>query len=116
MKDNKITISELKDYLEVFTIRQLYDLVHQKKIPFENTGTRILFDKEEIDHWNEERLRKLNEEKDYYTLQEVCEITGLKKNSVYQYTKLDLIPHYHSGKYLRFKKTEIKKWIENRTK
>ena len=47
-------------------------------------------------------------------LNELCEYTGLKKKSVYQFTHQRLIPHIKRYKKLLFEKNAIDEWIEER--
>ena len=50
--ENKfITIKEVAEYLG-YSVGYLYKLVSKKEIPFyQPTGSKILFDKEEIEKW-----------------------------------------------------------------
>lgn len=45
----------------------------------------------------------------YMTLGEAAEFMGLSKHTVYK--KIDEIPHVKFGKFLRFQKSELKKYI-----
>lgn len=51
--------------------------------------------------------------KSVLTLEEVCLLTGLAKNTVYKMTANRVIPHYHAdgGKHLYFKKDEVEDWL-----
>lgn len=51
---------------------------------------------------------------DYFGIDTFCEITGYKKNTVYQLVRQKKIPVYraaHGGKKLMFKRDETEKWM-----
>ena len=51
---------------------------------------------------------------EYFGIDTFCEITGYKKNTVYQLVRQKKIPVYraaHSGKKLMFKRDETEKWM-----
>lgn len=51
---------------------------------------------------------------DYFGIDTFCEITGYKKNTVYQLVRQKKIPVYraaHGGKKLMFKREETVKWM-----
>lgn len=51
---------------------------------------------------------------EYFGIDTFCEITGYKKNTVYQLVRQKKIPVYraaHGGKKLMFKRDETEKWI-----
>ena len=54
---------------------------------------------------------------DYFGIDTFCEITGYKKNTVYQLVRQKKIPVYraaHGGKKLMFKRDETEKWMVKR--
>jgi len=56
-----------------------------------------------------------SQNKEILTLQEVMELTGLKRNTIYCLRYAGAIPHFHFGKrLLRFKRSEILYWMEHR--
>lgn len=53
---------------------------------------------------------------EYFGIDTFCEITGYKKNTVYQLVRQKKIPVYrvaHGGKKLMFKRDETEKWMVN---
>ena len=51
---------------------------------------------------------------EYFGIDTFCEITGYKKNTVYQLVRQKKIPVYraaHGGKKLMFKRDETEKWM-----
>lgn len=51
---------------------------------------------------------------EYFRIDTFCEITGYKKNTVYQLVRQKKIPVYraaHGGKKLMFKRNETEKWM-----
>ena len=52
---------------------------------------------------------------------EILDVKGLSEylrvdpSWIYKQVSLKAIPHFKSGKYVRFKKSSIDKWIENRS-
>jgi excisionase family DNA binding protein len=54
-------------------------------------------------------------ESEILTLQEVCELTKLSKNTIYCLRYAGKIPHFKFGpRLLRFKRSEILYWMEHR--
>lgn len=54
---------------------------------------------------------------EYFGIDTFCELTGYKKNTVYQLVRQKKIPVYraaHGGKKLMFKRDEIEKWRVNK--
>ena len=54
---------------------------------------------------------------EYFGIDTFCEVTGYKKNTVYQLVRQKKIPVYrtaHGGKKLMFKREETEKWMVNR--
>ena len=57
--------------------------------------------------------RQKEKEEEYIDVDEVCQLTGWKRNTVYQYHRNKHLPSYKFGGVLRFKRSEILKWMEN---
>ncbi len=55
------------------------------------------------------------EPSDEMTLQEVIELTGLRRPTIYKKTHEGKIPCYHRGKRLLFSRKEIIRWLESQT-
>lgn len=54
---------------------------------------------------------------EYFGIDAFCEVTGYKKNTVYQLVRQKKIPVYraaHGGKKLMFKRDETEKWMVNK--
>lgn len=54
---------------------------------------------------------------EYFGIDTFCEVTGYKKNTVYQLVRQKKIPVYraaHGGKKLMFKREETEKWMINK--
>jgi len=49
------------------------------------------------------------------TVEEVAELLSVKKSTIYSWTHSGFIPHVKLGNKLRFKESEIEKWIEKRS-
>jgi len=49
------------------------------------------------------------------TVDDVAEILGVKKSTIYQWTSADFIPHIKLGKNVRFREGDVLAWIEKRT-
>lgn len=47
------------------------------------------------------------------TLEEVSEHLGVSKDTIRNWIRKEVIPHYRVGKQYRFKLSEIDKWIES---
>lgn len=54
--------------------------------------------------------------KEFLTVEELCQYTGLKKSCIYKLTMNRTIPHYKpTGRTCFFKRTEVEAWMtENR--
>jgi len=48
----------------------------------------------------------------YIGVDEVCELTGLARGSIYQYTCKKIIPHKKFGKLVRFEEQKILDWMD----
>lgn len=63
----------------------------------------------------ENRLKKieslLSQSKRVLNLNEVCELTGLSKSTLYKFTSDGIIPHYKQAKHLYFNRKEVEDWL-----
>lgn len=50
--------------------------------------------------------------KKYLNVKEVCDLTGLAKGTIYQYTCQGLIPFVKMGRLNRFERVRIEEWME----
>ena len=48
------------------------------------------------------------------TVEQLCELLQVKKSCIYKWTHYGFIPHYKLGTLIRFKESEIEKWLEKR--
>lgn len=48
------------------------------------------------------------------TPSEVAEYLGVQTSTIYQWTHQGFIPHVKIGKFIRFKESDVLKWIEDR--
>lgn len=48
------------------------------------------------------------------TPQQLADWLGVKLSTIYQWTHIGYIPHVKLGKFVRFRESEIVKWIEKR--
>lgn len=55
----------------------------------------------------------IQKEKPFLSLDELVGYLGIARNTVYQWTSRNLIPHYKVGKKLMFKISEIDNWVLN---
>ena len=51
--------------------------------------------------------------KKWLNVEDVCELTGLARGSVYQYTSKNVIPHKKFGKLVRFEEKSILDWMDS---
>jgi len=49
------------------------------------------------------------------TVEEIAEYLSLKPSTIYQWTHQGFIPHVKLGNRVRFKVSQIEKWLESRT-
>jgi excisionase family DNA binding protein len=89
-------------------------MVYKDKIPYSNNGKELVFDLQEIDKWNENRLSVIEKDKKFLTMQEAMIFLDLKKRTLYQYAHENKIPYHKQGKFLRFKKKELELWMKSR--
>ena len=68
----------------------------------------------------DERLKRIEEalslrkQEEIIDIDEVIKITGLKKPTIYALRQQQKIPHFYFGRLLRFKRSAILHWLENR--
>lgn len=55
-----------------------------------------------------------NQREKYLTIDEVCEMTGLAKPTIYQKNSKGKIPSIKLGKQIRFKESSILKWLNSK--
>ncbi len=48
------------------------------------------------------------------TPQEIADVLGVSKSTIYQWTHQEYIPHVKLGRFVRFRQSVIEKWIEKR--
>lgn len=48
------------------------------------------------------------------TIKEVCDLLQVSRSTVYEWTHIQYIPHYKFPNGLRFKKSVLDNWIENK--
>ena len=51
---------------------------------------------------------------EFLTIQDVCKITGLQKQTIYGLRSKREIPAYKFGSVLRFKRSEIEEWMNSK--
>jgi len=49
------------------------------------------------------------------TVEEIAEYLSLKPSTIYQWTHQGFIPHIKLGSRVRFRMSQIEKWLESRT-
>jgi len=49
------------------------------------------------------------------TVEEIAEYLSLKPSTIYQWTHQGFIPHIKIGSRVRFRMSQIEKWLESRT-
>ena len=52
------------------------------------------------------------QDKRFYPISWVVDYTGIPKNSIYQLTSKNLIPHFKRSRKLFFEKAQVDKWLE----
>ncbi|MCP4568816.1 MAG: helix-turn-helix domain-containing protein [FCB group bacterium] len=50
------------------------------------------------------------------TPQEMTDVLGIAVSTIYQWTHQEYIPHIKIGKFVRFRKSVVEKWLEKREK
>ncbi len=66
----------------------------------------------EKDRENQKRLK--DQENDYLTINELSELTGLKKATIYAKRSRRELPAYKFGRELRFRRSEIDDWMRTK--
>ncbi len=49
------------------------------------------------------------------TPQQIAELIGVKRSTIYQWTHQGFIPHVKLGRLVRFSETAVMKWVEDRS-
>jgi excisionase family DNA binding protein len=49
------------------------------------------------------------------TPDEVADLLGVKKSTIYQWTRQGFIPHVKLGRCLRFREARVLEWVEKRS-
>lgn len=62
-----------------------------------------------------ERLENLilTTQKEVLNIDEVCDLTGLSKSTIYKQTMSGSIPHYKQAKHLYFDRAEVIEWLKS---
>ena len=47
------------------------------------------------------------------TIKDVCELLQVSRSTVYEWTHIRFIPHYKLPKGIRFRESEIERWLKN---
>nr|MBN2278290.1 helix-turn-helix domain-containing protein [candidate division Zixibacteria bacterium] len=47
---------------------------------------------------------------------EIADVLGVQPSTIYQWTHQGYIPYIKIGKFIRFKSTDIEKWVEKKSK
>ena len=50
------------------------------------------------------------------TPQEIADVLGVSKSTIYQWTHQEYIPHVKLGRFVRFRKSQIEIWLEKKAK
>ena len=50
----------------------------------------------------------------HLTIQQLSELIQVSPSTLYQWTHSGFIPHYKIGQAIRFKETDIEKWLKSR--
>ena len=69
---------------------------------------------ERIERHEEISERKKIENETYLTIDELCDLTGLKKATIYAKRSRRELPAYKFGRELRFKRSEVESWINSK--
>ena len=48
------------------------------------------------------------------TISDLTAKLGIKKSTIYQWTHIEYIPHLKLGRFVRFKESEIEKWLKQK--
>lgn len=68
---------------------------------------------EELENYKKDEERK-KEQNEYLTIDELAELTGLKKATIYAKRTNRELPAYKFGRELRFRRDEIQRWIDSK--
>ena len=48
------------------------------------------------------------------TVDELAEVLSVKRSTIYQWRHLGLIPYIKVGRFVRFRETDIQKWLQSK--
>ena len=48
------------------------------------------------------------------TPQEIADVLGVSKSTIYQWTHQEFIPHVKLGRFVRFRQSQVEKWLAQR--
>ena len=48
------------------------------------------------------------------TIKEICDLFQVSRSTVYEWTHIKFIPHYKFPNGIRFKESEVEKWLNHR--
>lgn len=48
------------------------------------------------------------------TPQEIADVLGVSKSTIYQWTHQEYIPHIKLGRFVRFRQSQVEKWLTQR--
>jgi excisionase family DNA binding protein len=71
--------------------------------------------RERIDHFQKQK-QKLQVESDYFTTKELADYLQVTLPTVYKYVAKKEIPYIKLGRFVRFKKSDIKQWLADKQK
>ena len=46
------------------------------------------------------------------TPQEIADVLGVSKSTIYQWTHQEYIPHVKIGRFVRFRQSQVEKWLK----
>jgi len=46
----------------------------------------------------------------------MSDLLGVKLSTIYQWTHIGYIPHFKLGRFVRFKESDIKQWLDSKAK
>jgi len=49
------------------------------------------------------------------TPQEIADVLGVSKSTIYQWTHQEYIPHVKLGRFVRFRTSEVQKWLDRKS-
>ena len=49
-------------------------------------------------------------------IQDICHLLGVSRSTIYEWTHIDYIPHYKFPNGVRFRGSEVERWLARRKK